>query len=152
MEEKVHIPDLHGHRGLPSKLLFTDMDKLKEGDVLDIKILGETFAYEIDQILTVLPEETDACTIESGKDYVTLVTCTPYAVNTHRLLVRGHRIPYEEAVQVTADVTVNRAALPGKDADRRKCTFGCNVCSILYLCSGKEKKEISRRRDRNQGG
>ncbi len=102
---------LTGHRGLPSKLLFTDMDKLQAGDVFYIKILGETFAYEIDQILTVLPEETDALNIELGKDYVTLVTCTPYAVNTHRLLVRGHRVPYEEAVQTTADVTVE-AELP----------------------------------------
>ena len=87
------------------------MDKLKEGDVFYIKILGETFAYEIDQILTVLPEDTKALTIASGKDYVTLVTCTPYAVNTHRLLVRGHRIPYEEAIQTAADVTVE-AELP----------------------------------------
>lgn len=102
---------LTGHRGLPSKLLFTDMDKLQAGDVFYIKILGETFAYEIDQILTVLPEETDALNVELGKDYVTLVTCTPYAVNTHRLLVRGHRVPYEEAVQTTADVTVE-AELP----------------------------------------
>ena len=97
---------LTGHRGLPSKLLFTDMDKLKEGDVFYIKILGETFAYEVDQILTVLPEDTEALTIEAGKDYVTLVTCTPYAVNTHRLLVRGHRIPYEEAIQTAADMSM----------------------------------------------
>lgn len=94
---------LTGHRGLPSKILFTDLDKLAEGDVFYIKILGETFAYQVDQILTVLPEETDALQIEPGKDYLTLVTCTPYAVNTHRLLVRGTRIPYEEAVKQAAD-------------------------------------------------
>lgn len=94
---------LTGHRGLPSKILFTDLDKLVEGDVFYIKILGETFAYQVDQILTVLPEETDALQIEPDKDYVTLVTCTPYAVNTHRLLVRGVRIPYEEAVKQAAD-------------------------------------------------
>ena len=85
---------LTGHRGLPSKILFTDLDKLVEGDVFYIKILGETFAYQVDQILTVLPEDTKALSIEPGKDYVTLVTCTPYAVNTHRFLVRGVRIPY----------------------------------------------------------
>lgn len=102
---------LTGHRGLPSKKLFTDMDQLEIGDVFYIKVLEETLAYEIDQILTVLPEETDALSIELGKDYVTLVTCTPYAVNTHRLLVRGHRIPYEEAVQTAADQPVE-AALP----------------------------------------
>lgn len=94
---------LTGHRGLPSKLLFTDLDEMEVRDVFYIKVLGETFAYQVDQILTVLPSETDALQIEEGKDYVTLVTCTPYAVNTHRLLVRGHRIPYEEAVQQTPD-------------------------------------------------
>lgn len=94
---------LTGHRGLPSKILFTDLDKMKEGDVFYIKILGETFAYQVDQILTVLPEDTKSLTITPGKDYVTLVTCTPYSINTHRLLVRGVRIPYEEAVQTAAD-------------------------------------------------
>lgn len=72
------------------------MDKLVEGDVFYIKVLDETLAYKVDQILTVLPEETEALSIVPGKDYATLVTCTPYAINTHRLLVRGHRIPYEE--------------------------------------------------------
>ena len=94
---------LTGHRGLPSKLLFTDLDQMKEGAIISLKSLGETFAYKIDQILTVLPENTKALTIEPGKDYATLVTCTPYAVNTHRLLVRGSRIPYEEAVRQVPD-------------------------------------------------
>lgn len=96
---------LTGHRGLPSKRLFTDLDELEEGDSFYIRILGETLAYEVDQILTVLPEETEALGIVPEKDYVTLVTCTPYAVNTHRLLVRGHRIPYEETKEMTADDT-----------------------------------------------
>lgn len=102
---------LTGHRGLPSKLLFTDIDELTEGDVFYIKILDEIFAYEIDRILTVLPEETKELSIVPGEDYVTLVTCTPYAINTHRLLVRGHRIPYEESVQTEADAAV-QAELP----------------------------------------
>ncbi len=106
---------LTGHRGLPSKILFTDLDKLVEGDVFYIKILGETFAYQVDQILTVLPEDTKALSIEPGKDYVTLVTCTPYAVNTHRLLVRGVRIPYEEAVKQAADERITPDIEPGKD-------------------------------------
>ena len=97
---------LTGHRGLPTKTLFTNMDKLEEGDIFYIKVLDETLAYQIDQILTVLPEETDALAIESGKDYATLVTCTPYAINTHRLLVRGHRIPYEEATEQEPDIDV----------------------------------------------
>lgn len=97
---------LTGHRGLPSKILFTDLDKLTNGDIFYIKILGETFAYQVDQILTVLPEDTKALTITTGKDYATLVTCTPYAVNTHRLLVRGYRIPYEEATAEVPDEEV----------------------------------------------
>lgn len=91
---------LTGHRGLPTKTLFTNMDKLVKGDVFYIKVLDETLAYKVDQILTVLPEETEALFIVPGQDYATLVTCTPYAINTHRLLVRGHRIPYEEAVKI----------------------------------------------------
>ena len=91
---------LTGHRGLPTKTLFTNMDKLEKGDIFYIKVLDETLAYEIDQIQTVLPEDTKGLSIEPGKDYATLVTCTPYAINTHRLLVRGHRIPYQEATKI----------------------------------------------------
>ncbi len=94
---------LTGHRGLPSAKLFTELDMIEEGDVFYIKVLGNTLAYEVDQILTVLPHEMSALNIERGKDYVTLVTCTPYAVNTHRMLVRGHRIPYEEANHIQKD-------------------------------------------------
>lgn len=93
---------LSGHRGLPSAKLFTDLDKMELGDVFYIKVLHHTFAYQVDQILTVEPTDTQELSILEGKDYVTLVTCTPYAVNTHRLFVRGTRIPYEEAVKVDA--------------------------------------------------
>lgn len=91
---------IFAHRGLPSAKLFTDLNLLKEGDVFYLHILDRTLAYEVDQILTVLPAQTDSLGITPGKDYVTLVTCTPYAVNTHRLLVRGHRITVEEAGQI----------------------------------------------------
>ena len=84
------------HRGLPSKTLFTDLDQLKEGDLFFLDILGEEMAYRVEEILTVEPEETEALEIIPGKDYVTLVTCTPYGINSHRLLVRGERIPWEE--------------------------------------------------------
>lgn len=97
-----------GHRGLANAKIFTDLNKMELGDVFYIKILHHTFAYQVDQILTVLPSETDALQIEKGKDYVTLVTCTPYAVNTHRLLVRGTRIPYEEAKKVDEEVGLHR--------------------------------------------
>jgi sortase A len=82
---------LSGHRGLPSAKLFTDLDKLGNGDLFYIYILGETLAYEVDQVLVVEPTQVDALKITPGQDYVTLLTCTPYGVNSHRLLVRGHR-------------------------------------------------------------
>lgn len=83
---------LSGHRGLPSAKLFTNLDKLEEGDTFTIKVLNETLTYQVDQIAIVLPNDTSKLQIVPGKDYVTLVTCTPYGINTHRLLVRGVRI------------------------------------------------------------
>lgn len=94
---------LSGHRGLPSARLFTDLDKLTVGDRFMIHTLNKTLTYEVDQILIVLPEETDALRIQEGKDLCTLITCTPYGINTHRLLVRGHRVPNSSSAQVTAD-------------------------------------------------
>ena len=97
---------LSGHRGLPSARLFTDLDKMVIGDTFLMRVLDETLTYEVDQIRIVLPYEMDDLEIEEGKDYCTLVTCTPYGINSHRLLVRGHRIDnIEEAktVRVTAD-------------------------------------------------
>lgn len=87
---------LSGHRGLPGRKLFTDLDLIKEGDQFYLQVLNETLAYEVDQILTVLPHESEALDIVPGEDLVTLVTCTPYGVNSHRLLIRGHRIPFKE--------------------------------------------------------
>ncbi len=84
---------LTGHRGLPSAKLFTDLDQMVEGDIFMIRTLDETFTYEVDQIRIVLPEDVSDLQLVSGQDLCTLVTCTPYGVNTHRLLVRGHRIP-----------------------------------------------------------
>ena len=83
---------LSGHRGLPSARLFTDLDKLREGDVFTMTILNETLTYEVDHIWIVEPTDLSHLTIEKGKDYCTLITCTPYGINTHRLLVRAHRI------------------------------------------------------------
>ncbi len=97
---------LSGHRGLPSARLFTDIDKLVEGDLFTINILGETLTYEVDQINIVLPEDIHFLMPEPGQDLMTLVTCTPYGVNTHRLLVRGHRVPndvLDDPARVTAD-------------------------------------------------
>lgn len=86
---------LTGHRGLPSAKLFTDLDRLEVGDVFYIKVLGEILEYQIDQIEIVLPEEVEGLSIVPGEDYVTLVTCTPYGINSHRMLIRGTRIPYD---------------------------------------------------------
>lgn len=85
---------ISAHRGLPSAALFTDLDKLKEGDHFLIHVLDDTLCYEVDQISVVEPEETNSLAVEDGEDLVTLLTCTPYGVNSHRLLVRGHRVPY----------------------------------------------------------
>ncbi|MGX7351938.1 hypothetical protein RU97_GL002559 [Enterococcus canis] len=85
-----------GHTGLPDKKLFTDLEKLKKGDMFYIDVLGEKLAYKVDSFKTVLPTEIDSLVIQPGRDLVTLLTCTPYMVNTHRLLVTGYRVPYEE--------------------------------------------------------
>lgn len=94
---------ISGHRGLPSAKLFSDLDELREGDVFRLYVLDETLTYEVDKISIVLPEEFDDLQIQKGKDLCTLVTCTPYGINTHRLLVRGHRIETSENSRVRAD-------------------------------------------------
>ena len=93
---------LSAHSGMASAKLFSDIDQLEKGDVFYIHVLGDTLAYEVDAINTVLPTDTSLLQIEEGKDYVTLVTCTPFGINTHRLLVRGHRIPYTPEQEATA--------------------------------------------------
>ena len=85
---------LSAHSGMASAKLFSDIDQLAEGDIFYIHVLGEVLAYEVDAVNTVLPTDTSLLQIEDGKDFVTLVTCTPFGINTHRLLVRGHRVPY----------------------------------------------------------
>lgn len=100
---------LAAHRGLPSAKLFTDIDQLKRGDMFYIYVLDQVFAYQVDQILDMVDKDNSAAlesalSIVEGEDYVTLFTCTPYGVNSHRLLVRGTRIPYEGEEQVEADI------------------------------------------------
>ena len=85
------------HTGIATRMFFTDLDQMKTGDLFFLNVLGEKLAYQVDQIVTVTPDRTDLLRIEEGKDQVTLVTCTPYGINSHRLLVRGKRIPYREA-------------------------------------------------------
>ena len=93
---------LSAHSGMASSKLFSDIDQLAVGDMFYIHVLGEVLAYEVDAINTVLPTDTRLLQIKEGTDYVTLVTCTPFGVNTHRLLVRGHRVPYTPEQETTA--------------------------------------------------
>lgn len=100
---------ISGHRGLPSSKLFTDLDQLTEGDIFILKVLDETLTYEVDQIRIVEPDDISLLEIEEGKDLCTLVTCTPYGVNSHRLLVRGHRVENQESInttRITADASL----------------------------------------------
>ena len=99
---------LSGHRGLPSAKLFTELDELVVGDLFMLRVLDETYTYEVEKILIVEPHEVDSLEMEPGKDLCTLVTCTPYGINTHRLLVRGHRVENLKettTLRITADAT-----------------------------------------------
>ena len=109
-----------GHTGLPSARLFTGLDKLRKGDTFAFHVLDRTYTYQVDQIRTVLPKDLSQLDIEPGRDYATLVTCTPYGVNTHRLLVRGHRIPnpktadttdYDARVRLTGAIIITATVL-----------------------------------------
>lgn len=101
-----------GHRGLPTAKLFTNLDKLETGDIFVLNIINQKLTYEVDDIKIVLPEEVDELEIVEGKDYVTLVTCTPYGINTHRLLIRGHRIENANLSIVPADaIQINSIVL-----------------------------------------
>lgn len=91
---------ISAHRGLPSAKLFTDLDQLKDGDLFYFHVCGEIFAYKVDQILVVEPEQTSELAIKEGEDLATLFTCTPYSINSHRLLVRGHRVPYDKKEEI----------------------------------------------------
>ena len=129
---------LSGHRGLPSAKLFTELDKLNEGDIFYITVMRQTLAYQVDQILTVEPTDTKALRITEGEDYVTLVTCTPYAVNTHRLLVRGTRIPYEKAMKVEKEADTEIVL----STYTKALMIGCSVLIIIWV----GKKIVERRR------
>lgn len=111
---------LSGHRGLPSAKLFSDLDQMVEGDTFTLNVMGQTTTYMVDQIRIVLPEETDELAIQPGRDYCTLVTCTPYGVNTHRMLVRGKRIEniagevvvVAEAVRIPNYIVIPAVGIP----------------------------------------
>lgn len=137
---------LSGHRGLPSAKLFTNLDKLVEGDTFVIRVLDEVYTYEVDQILIVEPEDVSALTIEEGKDLCTLVTCTPYGINSHRLLVRGHRVENADetaAVRVTSDAIQIEPVIVAPLIAAPVLL----ILLIVVLCSGNKKKPIGGNKD-----
>ena len=123
------------HRGLPAAKLFTDLDQLELGDKFFIKVYNETLAYEVDNIETVAPEETRSLAIQRGEDLVTLVTCTPYGVNTDRLLVRGHRVPYVPEEEAAA--SPHAAALLWTPAMGRCVVLGAAAAFFLRKFNNK---------------
>lgn len=124
---------ISAHRGLPSAKLFTDLDQMEVGDIFYINVLDETLAYKVDQILTVLPEETESLAIEEGKDLVTLVTCTPYGVNSHRLLVRGERTEYVPEDDVGDSGVILRNPLEGAGRAEKLLMIGLLVVMIVLI-------------------
>ena len=133
---------ISAHRGLPSAKMFTDLDRVKIGNVFYIHVLGDTLAYEVDQILTVEPSDTEALSVQEGEDYCTLLTCTPYAVNSHRLLVRGHRIPYEEETY-QAETKVVAAPQTSSVVMRALCVLAglAIAAGAVYVIDRIEKKK-----------
>ena len=133
---------ISGHRGLPSAKLFSDLDKLTVGDRFILRVLDDTLTYEVDQIHTVLPGEMDELEIVEGEDYCTLVTCTPYGVNTHRLLVRGHRVENstdKEPARVTADET--RTEPLGKISILLPVLLLAVLLLLVFLLSKRKKRQ-----------
>ena len=139
---------ISAHRGLPSASLFTDLDQMKVGDHFLLHVVDETLCYEVDKISVVKPEDTSALAVEDGQDLVTLLTCTPYGVNTERLLVRGHRVPYVEE-----EVKEEKTVLSGSSLHTNYLLWvfvGLSVTAlfifVLYL------KETKLKRRANKGG
>lgn len=140
---------LSGHRGLPSARLFTDLDRLNEGDIFQLQILKETLTYEVDQIRIVLPSEMSDLAITKGQDYCTLVTCTPYGINSHRLLVRGRRIDNPDsaaATRVTADAVRIDPVLVAPVAALPMLLLMA-IWLIINPGGGKKKKKKNKKRE-----
>ena len=123
---------LTGHSGMATQKMFTDLEQLSVGDVFYLHILDETLAYQVDRIKTVLPYDTSLLGITSGRDYCTLVTCTPYGINTHRLLVRGTRIAYEEA-EVIVEETAQEEQLQSRWEEKYLLGLLLGVLAVLIL-------------------
>lgn len=136
---------LAAHRGLPSAKLFTDLDQMENGDIFFLHILGKTLAYKVDQIKTVLPSETEDLDIIKGEDHVTLLTCTPYGVNTHRLLVRGTRTKYVESKAEENETVPQKLAQvdPKKIMETGLVVFAILVILLLIIIRYRDRKKSS---------
>lgn len=143
-----------GHTGLSSAKLFTDLVELEKGDIFFLTIMGEKMAYKIDSIKKVLPAEIDSLVIENGKDYCTLVTCTPYGINTHRLLVRGERVDYEDAVNEPSNFEVKKTQSKWQEEYAKSIIIASSVflaimaalLTFRYIMAKREEKKRQKRR------
>jgi len=137
---------LSGHTGTADKQLFTDLDQVQIGEVFYIHVMNEVLAYKVDNISVVLPTDTEALYIDRNKDYVTLVTCTPYGVNSHRLLVRGVRIPYEEAKSIS-DATTKGAESTWKNQYIKAIFIGIGLSIVIIIIMVIIYKAARRKKD-----
>lgn len=126
---------MSGHTGLPEAELFSNLEQMEEGDVFYIHVLGETLAYQTDQIKVVEPSDTGDLHIDIEHDYVTLVTCTPYGINSHRLLVRGARIPYDASVRAAGEAQAHEgmSAETWKEVYGKALLTGCFAAAAVLL-------------------
>lgn len=143
---------LSGHSGMASQKMFTDLEQLTQGDVFCLNVLNETLAYQVTEINTVLPYETDLLGIVPGEDLCTLVTCTPYGINTHRLLVRGSRIPYEEAAVLEEENTATELAVSTRETKYLQglllgCAAAGGLSVVVFLVM-----QIKKRSRHHKGG
>ncbi len=165
---------LTGHTGVPGMMLFTDLHKMEKGDCFYIKVLDEVLKYEVDDINVILPSETEYFKIQQGRDIVTLVTCTPYGVNTHRLLVTGSRVPYngeidvnvESVVEVDSDTDIETKKPSAGVQDTKKAkittrfvllyivtpTVICTIIILLIVFKKKKKRKLAEIQNENLSG
>ena len=141
---------ISAHRGLPSAALFTDLDKLTEGDHFLLYILDDILCYEVDKISVVEPEETQDLKVEEGQDLVTLLTCTPYGVNSQRLLVRGHRVPYEETVMDETPAGLRFTGTSLHTSYFFWVLVGLAVTAVFILFLFLHEKKAGKKREKNK--
>lgn len=138
---------LSGHSAMRSQKMFTDLERLEHGDLFHLYVLDEKLTYKVDQIKTVLPEEVEAVSIEQGKDYVTLITCTPYGINTHRLLVRGERITETQTSELPQTATPKKSLWHEKYIEAILLGVGTAVVVLVFYFS---LRKILNRRKNNE--